>query len=104
MDAYLTQALVLTAAGLHRDAKAAIDEVFRRDPKPSSSAYLVLGIIEFALRDNSSAIASLETYAKQSERGGRDMYPAFLFAAYGEAGRMDKVQTFSPGQGFSVIN
>jgi TolB-like protein/class 3 adenylate cyclase len=45
VDAYLTQALVLTAAGLHHEAKAAIDEVFHRDPKPSPPAYAVLGII-----------------------------------------------------------
>ncbi len=30
VDAYTTQAVVLTAAGLHREAKAAIDEAFLR--------------------------------------------------------------------------
>jgi hypothetical protein len=103
VDAYLTQALVLTAAGLHREAKAAIDEVFRRDPKPSPPAYAVLGIIQFALRDNSAAMESLEKYISV-KRGGRDMYPAFLFATYGEAGRKDKAQSIPLGWGFSVID
>ncbi len=45
VDAYATQALVLTAAGLHREAKAAIDEVFRRDPKPSPRVHGLRGAI-----------------------------------------------------------
>jgi adenylate cyclase len=106
VDAYLTQALVLTAAGLHRDAKAAIDQVFRRDPKPSAYAYGVLGIIQFALRDKSSAIANLETCIRQSELlfGGRNIYPAFLFAAYGEAGSRDKAQALTLGWGETINN
>jgi tetratricopeptide (TPR) repeat protein len=103
VDAYVAQALVLTAAGLHHEAKAAIDEVFRRDPKPSPPAYGVLGIIQFALRDNPGAIESLERYNSEMKKG-RDMYPAFLFAAYGEAGKKEKAQTVSLGWGFSIMN
>jgi adenylate cyclase len=104
VDAYVTQALVLTAAGLHREAKAAIDEAFRRDPKPSPLAYAVLGIIQFALRDNSNAISNLERFTTQSEKGGRSIYPAFLFAAYGEAGMKDKARSLSLSVGMTIID
>jgi adenylate cyclase len=102
VDAYLTQALVLTAAGLHREARAAIDEVFRRDPKPSPLAYAVLGVIQFALRDNTAAIANLERFTREEQ--GRSMFPGFLFAAYGEAGSRDKAQTLSLGVHMTIIN
>ena len=104
VDAYMTQALVLTVAGLHREAKAAIDEVFRRDPKPSAPAYGLLGMIQFALQDYPSAIAALETGRKQSVDGGLWAFPAFLFAAYGEAGRQEEARAVTLPDGNSIIN
>jgi adenylate cyclase len=106
VDAYLTQALVLTAAGLHREAKAAIDEVLHRDPKPSPMAYAALGMIQFALRDNPAAITNLETFIRQPELffGNGSIYPAFLFAAYGEAGSRVKAQALTLNWGYSIIN
>ena len=94
VDAYTTQAAVLTANGLHREAKAAIDEAFRRDPKPSPPAYAVLGMIQSALRDYPGAIATFETYRKQSTAASVWLAPAFLFAAYGQAGRKDALCSF----------
>ena len=92
VDAYTTQAVVLTAAGLHREAKAAIDEAFRRDPKPSPPAYAVLGMVQYALRDYPAAIATFETFREQLTEADVWMASAFLFAAYGQAGRKDDGQ------------
>jgi adenylate cyclase len=103
VDAYITQAVVLTAAGLHREAKAAIDEAFRRDPKPSPPAYAVLGMIQYALHEYPGAIATFEMYRKQSTAVNVWMAPAFLFAAYGQAGRKDEGQAIAPF-GASIIN
>jgi TolB-like protein/class 3 adenylate cyclase len=104
VDVYMTEALVLTAAGRHREARTAIDEVFRRDPKPSASTYGMLGMIQFAQRDYSGAIATFETYRKQSAEGILWVFPAFLFAAYGEAGRQDEVRAIALPFGGSIIN
>jgi len=99
VDAYFTQALVLTAAGRHDEARAAINEVFRRDPKPAATAYALLGAIQFSLRDYVNAITNLETYSKAIPEGGTWLYPGFLFAAYGEVGRRDKASAgIEPGR------
>jgi adenylate cyclase len=96
VDTYTTQAVVLTAAGLHREAKAAIDEAFRRDPKPSPPTYAVLGMIQYALRDYSAAIATFGTFGEQLIGADVWMSSAFLYAAYGQAGRKDEGQAITP--------
>ena len=96
VDTYITQAVVLTAAGLHREAKAAIDEAFRRDPKPSPPTYAVLGMIQYALRDYPAAIATFETFREQLTEVDVWIASAFLFAAYGQTGRKDEGQAISP--------
>jgi tetratricopeptide (TPR) repeat protein len=80
-EAHATHALVLTAAGRHREALEAVEESLRRDPKPSASTLATLGIIRFALRDYDRAVEVLDRSFTAMIDGGSWFYGPFRLAA-----------------------
>jgi adenylate cyclase len=102
-DAHYTYAQVLEGAGLHREAKLAIEELFRRDPKPVPAAYGLRGAIDYALRDHAKAIASLEQGKALAASGGLP-WAEFLLAAYGQSGRTRDAQAVRMFTFESILN
>lgn len=91
-ETYATLALALTAAGQHNEAKQAIEEALRRDPKPPPSTHAILGIIQFALRDYESAYKTLGFSFKEMVDGGNWFFGAFDIANSGYRGNDDELQ------------
>jgi tetratricopeptide (TPR) repeat protein len=80
-EAHATLALVLTATGRHDEAKRAIEEALRRDPKAAPSTQATLGMIQFALGDHEGAALSLEQAIKRMPVGSSWLFDVFDFAA-----------------------
>jgi adenylate cyclase len=91
-ETHATLALTLTAAGRHAEAKQAIDEALRRDPKPAPSTHGTLGIIQFALHDYEGAFKTLELSFKEMIDGGNWFFTAFDVANLGYRGDKDELQ------------
>jgi adenylate cyclase len=79
--AHAMRALVLTAAGSHREALQAVEESLRRDPKPPAPTLATLGVIRFALRDYDGALEALDRSSAAMIDGGSWFYESFRYAA-----------------------
>jgi adenylate cyclase len=91
-ETYATLALAFTAAGQHNEAKQAIEEALRRDPKPAPSTHATLGIIQFALREYESADTTLGFAFREMLDGGNWFFNAFDIANSGYRGNDEELQ------------
>jgi adenylate cyclase len=82
-ETHAALALILTAVGRHEEAKQAIEEALRRDPKPSPPTHATLGIIQFALHDYERAYETLGHSFTEMIDGGNWFFMVFGVANSG---------------------
>ena len=87
VDAHIALGFVLTSAGRHAEAAAAIATAQRIDPDLSATDRQVAGLVSILNGNLPEAMATLEQ--ARSETQGVDDIHILLAMAYAEAGRMD---------------
>ena len=87
VDAHIALGLVLTSAGRHAEAAAAIATAQRIDPDLSTTDRQVAGLVLILNGNLPEAIATLE-HARSETQGVDDLH-ILLAMAYAEAGRID---------------
>jgi adenylate cyclase len=86
VEAHVALSFVLTAAGLHAEAVAAIETAMRLDPELAANDLQVAGLTFLTQGDSARAIQAMERARTQAP--GVDDVHALLAAAYATAGRM----------------
>lgn len=90
VDAHIALGFVLSVAGRHADAAAAIGTAQRLDPNLSATDRQVAGLVFLLHGDPASAIETLEKSRAQAP--GADDNHSLLAAAYAAAGRMEEAR------------
>ncbi len=89
-DAHATHATVLGFAGRHDEALAAIETAFRLNPQPPATYNLILGRIQFGMRNYSNAIENLRRAGAGTADSTLEKF--WLAPSYAFLGRMPEAE------------